>query len=216
MGKSQLTLSVLKKEATQFADILTENTNPLLFGVTDGKALGSYFEQRFRSYLRERYHFVEGNSATGIDFPDLNVDIKLTSIKQPQSSCPYRSAREKVYGLDYSLLIFVYEKVDVDKVGRLNIISVIFVNKERTGDYQTTSGLLEILKNRRNKGDILTFFEKRRLPLNDSEASQLAEEVLQNPPQLGYLTISNALQWRLQFGRLIDLAGTLPEIERLK
>jgi len=157
VGKSQLTLSVLKKEATQFADILTENTDPLLFGVTDGKALGSYFEQRFRSYLRERYHFVEGNSATGIDFPDLNVDIKLTSIKQPQSSCPYRSAREKVYGLDYSLLIFVYEKVDVDKVGRQNIISVIFFNKERTGDYQTTSGLLEILKNRGNKDDILTF-----------------------------------------------------------
>ncbi|HLI50021.1 MAG TPA: hypothetical protein VKV18_15225 [Chthonomonas sp.] len=101
-------------------------------------------------------------------------------------------------------------------MGRLSISPVIFVGRERTGDYQTTSGLFKILENNGSKDDIIAFFKKRRLPLNDSEASQLAEEVLQNPPLLGYLTISNALQWRLQFGRLIDLAGTLPEIERLK
>jgi len=33
------------------------------------------------------------------------------------------------------------------------------------------------------------------------EAENLADEVLRKPPQLGYLTISNALQWRLQYGR---------------
>jgi len=33
----------------------------------------------------------------------------------------------------------------------------------------------------------------------------LAQEVLSNPPEQGYLTISNALQWRLQYGRVISL-----------
>lgn len=41
----------------------------------------------------------------------------------------------------------------------------------------------------------------------------LAERILQNPPQLGYLTISNALQWRLQYSRIIDIAHLRSDIE---
>ena len=54
------------------------------------------------------------------DLPSLDVDIKVTSIRQPQSSCPFQSARQKIYGLGYHLLIFVYEKSDNDeaKTGR--------------------------------------------------------------------------------------------------
>ena len=33
----------------------------------------------------------------------------------------------------------------------------------------------------------------------------LAEEIIANPPMQGYLTISNALQWRLQYKRVIEL-----------
>jgi len=40
------------------------------------------------------------------------VDIKVTSIRQPQSSCPFKSARQKIYGLGYSLIVFVYDKKD--------------------------------------------------------------------------------------------------------
>ena len=45
-------------------------------------------------------------------FPGLFVDIKVTSAKQPQSSARFKSARQKIFGLGYSLLIFVYDKVD--------------------------------------------------------------------------------------------------------
>jgi hypothetical protein len=38
--------------------------------------------------------------------------MKVTRIKQPQSSCPFKSARQKIYGLGYSLIVFVYEKID--------------------------------------------------------------------------------------------------------
>lgn len=35
---------------------------------------------------------------------------------------------------------------------------------------------------------------------------QYAESLLKNPPQIGNLTISNALQWRLQYKRVITKA----------
>jgi len=53
------------------------------------------------------------------------------------------------------------------------------------------------------------------LPLEEIQAQALAEEVLNRPPEIGYLTISNALQWRLQYSRVIQQAGTTSGIERL-
>jgi hypothetical protein len=97
-----LTRELLGKEAHLFSLEESRHAEPILYGVTDGKAVGTYLEQKFRRYLKDRYIFVEGNSASGIDFPDLLVDVKVTSIKQPQSSCPFRSARQKIYGLGYS------------------------------------------------------------------------------------------------------------------
>ncbi len=105
-----LTIELLSREARMFADIESSHSEPSLYGVTDGKAIGTYFERKFQAYLKERYTFEEGSSARGIDFPSLGVDIKVTSVTQPQSSSPYRNARQKIYGLGYSLLIFVYEK----------------------------------------------------------------------------------------------------------
>ena len=42
----------------------------------------------------------------------------------------------------------------------------------------------------------------RNLPVDDIEANNIAEELLKAPPAQGYLTISNALQWRLQYSRI--------------
>jgi len=139
----------------------------------------------------------------GIDFPELGVDLKVTSIKQPQSSCPFKYAKQKIYGLGYALLVFVYEKIDdnKEKTGRLKIHHTVFVEKHRTADFQTTSGLLKIIENNGNQDDILAFFQERLLPVDEIQAQKLAEKILQNPPVLGYLTISNALQWRLQYSR---------------
>ena len=47
------------------------------------------------------------------------------------------------------------------------------------------------------------------------EAVKLAEELLAKPPELGYLTISNALQWRLQYRRIIENAGMVDGILRV-
>jgi hypothetical protein len=107
-----LTIPLLQKEASVFAKAESKHSEPSLFGVTDGKAVGTYLEHKFQIALQRRYGYARGSSAKGIDFPKLGVDIKVTSIRQPQSSCPFKNARQKIYGLGYSLLVFVYDKRD--------------------------------------------------------------------------------------------------------
>lgn len=217
MPKPKLTVNQLKKEAKLFSQEESKHDEPSLYGVTDGKAVGTYLEHKFQRYLHSKYTYVEGSSAKGIDFPELSIDMKVTSIKQPQSSCPFHSARQKIYGLGYSLLVFVYDKTDheINKTGRLSIKHTVFVDQSRTADFQTTSGLLKILENSGNIDDVRAFFEERMLPVDDIQAQSLAEEVLSNPPAVGYLTISNALQWRLQYNRVIQEAGSVSGIQRV-
>lgn len=216
--KPKLTITQLQKIAARFAEIETTYDEPSLYGVTDGKAVGTYLEHKFKDYLSDKYDYQHGNSASGIDLPSLGVDIKVTSIKQPQSSCPFKSASQKVFGLGYHLLIFVYEKYDdhVNKTGRLNMQHTIFVDKKCTADFQTTRGLREIIAREGNKDDIVAFIIERNLPVDEIGANQLAEQVLESPPLQGYLTISNALQWRLQYSRVIEQAGTIPGISRVR
>jgi len=47
----------------------------------------------------------------------------------------------------------------------------------------------------------------RFLPADEITTAKLAEEIMRKPPEIGYLTISNALQWRLQYRRIIEKAG---------
>ena len=216
--KQKLSIELLCREAGLFAEAESAHAEPTIFGVTDGKAVGTYLEHKFQAHLREKYRYVEGSSAKGIDFPKLGVDIKVTSIKQPQSSCPFKNARQKIFGLGYSLLIFVYEKTDDPRTrtGRLNILHSIFIEAERTADYQTTRGILNIIENNGNRDDIVAFMQDRLLPVEEIQALQIADEIIVNPPNIGYLTISNALQWRLQYRRVIEEAGKVDGIYRIR
>ena len=112
-------------------------------------------------------------------------------------------------GLGYSLLVFVYSKNDDDRTqtATLDILHTVFIDESRTADYQTTSGIREIIERDGNVEDIVAFMNDRNLPIDETEAVVLAKELLREPPLLGYLTISNALQWRLQYSRAIDNAG---------
>ena len=215
--KTTLTVEMLVHEARDFAVRESRHRERSLFGVTDGKAVGTYLEHKFQALLHRKYSYAKGSSAKGIDFPKLDVDIKVTSIRQPQSSCPFKSARQKVYGLGYSLLVFVYDKKDDRKTrtATLHISHVVFVEAGRTADYQTTTGILKILDNAGNADDLVAFMSERMLPLEDIQARHLAEELLRTRPDVGYLTISNALQWRLQYSRVIEQAGKVAGISRV-
>ncbi len=215
MHKEPLTLIDLASAARDFCNWSHQYRE--LFGVTDGKAVGTFIELQFRTELEAKYDVLTGNSARGLDLPSLDTDIKATSVRQPQSSCPFRSARQKIYGLGYHLLLFVYEKHDEQKkkTATLNFVNCVFIDRSRTADYQTTRGLRDLLDRDANRDDIMAFLEERRLPGDEIVFNNLADEILTSPPELGYLTISNALQWRLQYGRVINVAGTIPGVEKV-
>lgn len=206
----KLTIPSLCREARHFSAAESGHAESSLFGVTDGKAVGTYLEHKFRLHLTKRFSFEQGNSASGIDFPGLGVDMKVTSIRQPQSSCPFKSARQKIYGMGYDLLIFVYDKMDdlVHRAATLRIMTTLFVDRHRTGDFQMTRGLRQILENDGNMADLMAFMADKNLPVDEIGLQSLAEEVLVNKPEQGFLTISNAMQWRLQYTRAIEKAGS--------
>ena len=57
----------------------------------------------------------------------------------------------------------------------------------------------------------------KMLPVEDIEAHAIARELLGGAQMAqGYLTISNALQWRLQYGRIITEAGAVDGIKRIR
>lgn len=212
-----LTLALLKSFAGEFVSSLSQSSIPDLFGVTDGKAVGTYVEALFNVEIAKRYVHTAGSAASGIDFPALNVDLKVTSVRQPQSSCPFSSASQKIYSLGYHLLVFVYDKEDDEglRTSYLRFRHALFIDESRTADFQTTRGVLDILDRNGNADDLVAFLEERNLPLDDIGRRSLAERILVSRPVQGVLTMSNALQWRLQYGRAIGAAGIEPGVQRL-
>jgi hypothetical protein len=212
-----LTLDLLKEYASSFLKALSVHPVKALYGMDNGKTIGTYVEAEFNIHLKKRFGFTQGNAASGIDFPKLGVDLKVTSIKQPQSSCPYRNASQKVYGLGYHLLVFVYDKVDDHrkKTALLRFANAVFVDSSRTADHQMTAGLRKLLDADANVDDIDAFLEEKQLPLDEVGRRLLAERILSEPPGLGILTISNAQQWRLQYTRALARAGEMTGVERL-
>ena len=105
----ELTLDILIQEAKYFSEIISIQNHISLIGITDGKAVGTYVEHLFQEYLHSKYVMTVGSSALGIDLPSVNTDIKTTSYAQPQSSCPFKSARQKFldWGITCSYLFTI-------------------------------------------------------------------------------------------------------------
>lgn len=215
--KEKLTIESLITEAEHFCSLNSGVYKSELFDVTDGKAVGTFVEHLFKQFLEERYEMEVGNSANGLDLPSINTDIKVTSIKQPQSSCPFKDSKQKIFGLGYNLLVFVYRKDDDSKKkkGMLDFVSCSFINKCRTADFQTTTGLHKIISNHGNQDDVFAFLVDHNIPSDEVTLYNMAGDILKNPPQIGYLTISNALQWRLQYGRIVSMTDKVDGIEQI-
>lgn len=215
--KKQLTIKALIAEAEHFCVKNSGVYRPELFGVTDGKAVGTFVEHLFKKHLEADYDLIIGNSANGLDLPSIDTDIKVTSIKQPQSSCPFKDSTQKIFGLGYNLLVFVYKKHDdsTRKMGMLEFVSCSFIDKTRTADFQTTTGINNIISNHGNQDDIFAFLIDHNIPSDEITLYKMAAEILNNPPQIGYLTISNALQWRLQYSRIVTLTDNVTGIKQI-
>jgi hypothetical protein len=217
--KKDLTKDLLKEAAKEFCEKESTFDNKDLYGVTDGKAVGTYIENKFQEYLSDNFSYLKGNAARGIDLPGevINTDIKVTSRNRPQSSCPFKNAKQKIFGLGYNLLVFVYNKTDNHKAETaiLDFVSCTFLEKERTADYTTTFRLREMVDDGANKEDIIAYLNDRNIPAEDIMLDLIAEKVLSDKPTQGYLTISNALQWRLQYTRVVGLTDSIVGISKL-
>ena len=75
---------------------------------------------------------------------------------------------------------------------------------------------LDIVERDGNRDDIMAFIYERNLPVDEIGANQLADQIIATPPKLGYLTISNALQWRLQYSRVVQEAGSVSGLSRVR
>lgn len=112
----------------------------------------------------------------------------------------------------------MYEKADepATRTAILNILHTVFVNESRTADYTMTRPIRQGLEAGCNAEDLIALMRDRNLPVDDIETASIAKELLVTPCEQGYLTISNALQWRLQYGRVIDRAGQVDGLLRLR
>lgn len=80
--KKKLTIQSLITEAERFCGLNSGVYKAELYGVTDGKAIGTFVEHLFQRFLGERYDTSVGNSASGLDLPSVNTDIKVTSLNR--------------------------------------------------------------------------------------------------------------------------------------
>lgn len=207
----KLTLQKLIEEAENFSKTESQITHPELLGVSDGKAIGTYIEHRFKNHLKKKYHFNMGSSARGIDFPDshINTDIKVTSTKKPQSSSPFQSIEQKIYGLGYNILLFVYKKRDINNQCYIKFKHCMFISSEKTGDYTLTKKLRNMIRKGTSEREIVNLLCEKNVPGEKAVLENLAKKILLNPPEQGYLTISNALQWRLKYSNAINLKNQI-------
>ncbi len=198
--------SKIISQASVFAREFAAVKHPDLLGITDGKAVGTYIETAFKKSLRDIgvIEATEGNAAKGIDLPTFDIDIKVTSARQPQSSSPFGSFKQKIEGLGYNLILFVYTKADKEDVCTVEFTAVRYIPSRLTADFQTTRGLRKlILEDEANVDDVFAFLVAKDIPADEHSLYKYAESLLENPPLQGYLTMSNALQWRLQYGRIV-------------
>ena len=124
--KKKLTIDNLKAEAKAFCIAESKIQNKSLFGITDGKAVGTHIEHKFQEQLTSKYKIAVGSSASGIDLPseDILTDSKVTSIKQPQSSCPFKDANKRYLGRYNYLFLFTIKQI-IPKLKLLNSILLV-------------------------------------------------------------------------------------------
>ena len=73
----RLTITGLATSARDFLRDISAMPIPALYGVTDGKAVGTFVELAFHQYLKRRFSYVQGNAASGISSATVLLSIPL-------------------------------------------------------------------------------------------------------------------------------------------
>ena len=98
----------------------------------------------------------------------------------------------------------VYDKKDTEECN-VKFLHCAFIEEQHTADYTITKRLIEMRNDGANEEDIMAYLTDRNIPADSTVYFDIANRILTEGLNQGYLTISNALQWRLQYKRVINL-----------
>lgn len=88
---SEMTLPQLKVAARHFVEEFSATSIAALYGITDGKAVGTHVEHAFHEFLKNRYSYAPGSSASGLDFPEEGLLTALLRVRRRESRIYLRS-----------------------------------------------------------------------------------------------------------------------------
>ena len=72
-----------------------------------------------------------------------------------------------------------------------------------------------MINDKANKEDIIAYLNDKNISADEITIGLIADNILAEKPKQGYLTISNALQWRLQYARIVNLEDEIDGITKM-
>ena len=75
--------------------------------------------------------------------------------------------------------------------------------------------MMTFVKEEKYSGNDITYLNDKNIPADDIALGLIADQILNKTPKQGYLTISNAWQWRLQYARVINLTDNVDGITKV-
>ncbi|AXR81444.1 hypothetical protein [Natrarchaeobaculum sulfurireducens] len=170
------------------------------------KQIGTYFEKELRVWFEDKHGLVsEGSVAKDLDLPAFNLDLKTTSNRQPQSSSTFDDPGERIVGVDYNILLIVYDKQPVDGGNKFEIMTCAYIPKERASDYRKSEDAVKLVADYRDgklsEADLREQLEN--LTGVGAISDEKFKEIKESPPEKGAITITPALQWRFNYNKMV-------------
>jgi len=141
--------------------------------------------------------------------------VKTTRIKRPQSSSKIRQFSERLVGVPYNIFLIIYSRNNVENGVEYTFENCVYIPKERTGDHRKSTTAAQAVQNYKNE-DITR--EELREELEELVAEKEddvteiknheLEEIINDPPKPGVITISPAVQWRFSYSKM---KGEVPD-----
>jgi hypothetical protein len=166
---------------------------------TDGKSLGTCIEKLLKAEISRSLNIIlTGSAAAGVDIPELSLNTKATSDRQPQSSEPFDSPYERLLGAKYDILACIYNGIEFLKSQKnlpIQINAAMYYARTEVADMQlcATARLLRDLYTANNVDERLARRTLRSIVYaKKSGPGSAGYKVLKNGISKGDLTVIRA------------------------